>query len=49
LVATDASDAVGANAMISNGRRSDGRYYAASVGSATDATVQHLSPLKITQ
>jgi hypothetical protein len=53
-VVTDTSDAVGANAMISNGRtrgghRSDGRYCTMSVSSATDATVQHLSPLKIAQ
>jgi hypothetical protein len=48
-VAIDASDAVGANTLISNAgtrgmRRSDGRYCASSVGSATDATVQRLSP-----
>jgi hypothetical protein len=47
---SDTSDAVGANAMILNsrtrgGRRSDRRYCAASVGLATDATVQRLSPL----
>jgi hypothetical protein len=50
--ASDASDTVGANAMNSNDRthgdhRSDGRYCAASVGSAIDATVQRLSPPKI--
>jgi hypothetical protein len=48
-VATDASDTVGVNALISNAgtrgmRRSDGRYCAASIGSATDAPVQRLSP-----
>jgi hypothetical protein len=53
-VTTDASDAVGANTMVSNdrtcgGRRSYRRYCASSVGSATDATVQRLSPPKISQ
>jgi hypothetical protein len=52
--ASDASDAVGANAMNFNGRtrgghRSDGRYCAASVDSVTDATVQRMSPPNFAQ
>jgi hypothetical protein len=48
-VASDASDAVGANAMNSNAgtrgtRMRDGRYCAVSVGLAIDANVQRLSP-----